>query len=62
MITLMELFDVARFPMKDMDSGEAVDSKVVLAHPDAVVEKIGCTSDFEITVRYNKEAHDEEFV
>ena len=62
MITLIELFDVARFPMKDMDSGEVVDSKVVLANPDAVVEKIGCTSDFEITVRYNKEAQNEEFV
>ena len=59
MITLMELFDVARFPMKDMDSGEAVDSKIVLAHPDVIVEKIGCTSDFEITVRYNKEDEDE---
>lgn len=59
MITLMELFDVARFPMKDMDSGEAVDSRVVFAHPDAVVEKIACTSDFWITVRY-KEAQDED--
>lgn len=60
MITLLELFDVARFPMKDMDSGEAVDSKVVLAHPDAVVVKIGCTSDLWITVRYAKEAQDED--
>ena len=59
MITLMELFDVARFPMKDMDSGEVVDGKVVLAHSDAVVEKIACTSDLWITVRY-KEAQDED--
>lgn len=58
MITLMELFDVARFPMIDMDSGEAVDSKVVLAHPDAIVEKIGCTSNLDITVRYKKEGQD----
>lgn len=60
MITLMELFDVARFPMKDMDSGEVVDSRVVLAHPDAVVEKIACTNDLWITVRYKKEAQDED--
>lgn len=59
MITLIELFDVAKLPMKDMDSGKAVDSKVVLANPDAVVKKIGCTSDFWITVRY-KEAQDED--
>lgn len=60
MITLMELFEVTRLPMKDMETGEKVDSKVVLAHPDAVVKSISFdmnTIDFE--VEYEKEPEDE---
>lgn len=61
MITLVELFDVARLPMKDMETGEIINSKVVLAHPDAVVKSISFdmnTIDF--LVEYEKEPEDEE--
>lgn len=59
MITLIELFDVTKFPMKDMESGEKVDSKIVLAYPDAIVRSIGFDwNTFEFTVEYDKEPED----
>ena len=59
MITLIELFDVTKFPMKDMESGEEVDSKIVLAHPDAIVRSIGFDwKTLEFTVEYDKEPED----
>lgn len=60
MITLIELFDVTRLPMKDMETGEKIDSKVVLAHPDAIVKSVSFdmnTIDF--LVEYEKEPEDE---
>ena len=60
MITLIELFDVARLPMKDMETGKKIDSKVVLAHPDAIVKSVSFdmnTIDF--LVEYEKEPEDE---
>ena len=56
MITLIELFDVTRLPMKDVDTGKTIDSKVVLSHPDAIVKSISFdmnTVDF--LVEYEKE-------
>lgn len=59
MITLIELFDVTKFPMKDMESGEKVDSKIVLAHPNAIVRSIGFDwKTLEFTVEYDKEPED----
>lgn len=56
MIKLIELFDVTLLPMVDMDTRELVDSKVVLAHPDAIVEKISCDCNtINILVKYQKE-------
>lgn len=60
MITLIELFERTRLPMKDMETGEKIDSKVVLAHPDAVVKSVSFdinTIDF--LVEYEKEPEDE---
>lgn len=60
MITLIELFDVARFPMKDAETGKKIDSKVVLAHPDAVVKSISFDlNTIEFKVEYEKEPEDE---
>ena len=58
MITLIELYDVVMLPMVDMETGEKVDGKVVLANPDAIVEKISCNEHFDILVKYEKEAED----
>jgi hypothetical protein len=58
MITLIELFDAAILPMLDLETKEKVDSKVVLKHPNAIVEKISCDEDFNILVKYAKEPED----
>lgn len=56
MITLVELFEVSLFPLMDMDTGEKVDSKVVLKHPDAKVESLGFdTAKLYALVKYEKE-------
>lgn len=60
MITLIELYDAVMLPMVDMETGEKVDGKVVLANPDAIVEKISCNDKFDILVKYVKEPEDEE--
>ena len=60
MITLIELFDVARLPMKDKKTDEYINRKVVLAHPDAIVKSISFdlnTIDF--LVEYEKEPEHE---
>lgn len=59
MIKLIELFDVTMLPMVDMETGEKIDSDVVLKHPNARVEKISCTATFDIKVKYEKEPEDE---
>lgn len=59
MITLIELYDAVMLPMVDMKTGEKVDGKVVLANPDAIVEKISCNDKFDILVKYAKEPEDE---
>ena len=59
MITLIELYDAVMLPMVDMENGEKVDGKVVLANPDAIVEKISCNDKFDILVKYVKEPEDE---
>lgn len=59
MITLIELYDAVMLPMVDMENGEKVDGKVVLANPDAIVEKISCNDNFNILVKYVKEPEDE---
>ncbi len=59
MITLIELYDAVMLPMVDMENGEKVDGKVVLANPDAIVEKISCNDKFDILVKYAKEPEDE---
>ena len=59
MITLEELFEVTMLPMKDMETGKKVDSKVVLAHPDAIVRRVGFDwKTMEFTVEYDKEPED----
>lgn len=61
MITLVDFFDAAMLPMRDMETGENIDSKVVLAHPNAIVEKIGWDNHkYEFTVLYEKEPEDAE--
>lgn len=60
MITLIELFDVAQFQLKDMETGELINSKVVLGHPDAIIEKIGFDwREMQFTVRCKKEPENE---
>lgn len=59
MITLIELYDAVMLPMVDMENGEKVDGKVVLANPNAIVEKISCNDKFDILVKYAKEPEDE---
>lgn len=60
MITLIELFDITKLPMKDMKTGERIDSKVVLKHPDAIIKSISFdTKSIDITVDYEKEPEDE---
>lgn len=59
MITLIELFDVAKLPMKDVETGERIDSHVVLKNPDAIVKSISFdTRSIDITVEYEKEPED----
>lgn len=59
MITLEELFEVNMLPMKDMETGKKIDSKVVLAHPDSIVRKVGFDwRTMEFTVEYDKEPED----
>lgn len=60
MITLIELFDVTRLPMKDAETGKKIDSKVVLKHPDAIVKGISFdTNTIDFVVEYEKESEDE---
>ena len=40
MITLVELFDAVRFPMKNAETGKVLDGKAVLANPDTIVKSI----------------------
>lgn len=59
MITLEELFEVTTLPMKDMETGKKINYKVVLAHPDAIVRRVGF--DWQrmlFTVEYDKEPED----
>lgn len=60
MITLWELFNAALLPMKDIKTGEKIDSKVVLKNPDARVKNISCDERFNLLVEYEKEPEDEE--
>lgn len=61
MITLEELFEVTLLPMKDMETGKEVDSKVVLEHPHAIVRRVGFDwNTLEFTVLYEKEPEDAE--
>ena len=61
MIRLEELFEVTMLPMKDMETGKKIDSKVVLAHPDAIVRSVGFDWQHMLfTVEYEKEPEDEE--
>lgn len=60
MITLMELYEAAQLPMVDMETRNIVDSKVVLKHPNARVEKISCNDRYDLLVKYEKEPDDEE--
>lgn len=59
MITLLELFDVTMLPLVDMQTGERIDDKVMLAHKDAKVLTISASRDFDILVNYEKEPEDE---
>ena len=60
MITLIELIDITRLPMKDAETGKRIDSKVVLKHPDAIVKSISFdTNTIDFVVEYVKEPEDE---
>lgn len=61
MITLIELFDVTMFPIKEMKTGKAIDGKFVINNPDLKIKRLGfdCRS-VDFTVEFEEEPENEE--
>lgn len=56
---LEDLWEKSMLPLVDMETGEKIDSDVMLKYPDAEVLKFSCDGHFNILVMYEKEQQDE---
>ena len=56
---LEDLWEKSMLPLVDMETGEKIDSDVMLKYPDAEVLKFSCDGHFNILVMYEKGQRDE---
>lgn len=56
---LEDLWEKSLLPLVDMETGETINSDVMLKNPDAEVLNFSCDGHFNILVMYEKEQQDE---